>query len=281
MIQFHTLQQTPDQSVHSISGGGQRSGWVALVGAGPGDPELLTLKALRLLQQADVVLYDRLVAAEVLALASATAELVYVGKARSHHALAQDEINGLMIALAQRGLNICRLTGGDPFIFGRGGEELEALTAAGIPCQVVPGVTAATGCMAYAGIPLTHRDHAQSVTFVTGHGKNSKDQPTLDWAMLARAGQTVVFYMGLAHLSYICAALQAHGAEPSRPAAVVENGTRTGQRVVRATLHDLAEQVSALGLKSPALIVVGEVVTCQTVVTELAQEQKIWMSSAA
>jgi uroporphyrin-III C-methyltransferase/precorrin-2 dehydrogenase/sirohydrochlorin ferrochelatase len=228
-----------------------------------------------------VVLYDRLVAEDVLNMARATAERIFVGKARARHALPQEEINWLMIALAQRGLNVCRLKGGDPFIFGRGGEELEALTAAGIPCQVVPGITAATGCMAYAGIPLTHRDHAQSVTFVTGHGKNSRHQPKLDWAMLARAGQTVVFYMGLAHLACICDALQAHGAEPSRPAAVVENGTRTGQRVVRATLQDLTEQVSALGLKSPALIVVGDVVTCRTLVAELAQERKIWISSAA
>lgn len=232
-------------------------GEVALVGAGPGDPGLLTLRALRALQNADVVLYDRLVSEAVLDLARRDAERVYVGKAAGQAHASQDQINALLIKLAHAGKRVCRLKGGDPFIFGRGGEELEALAAAGIRFEVVPGVTAAAGCAAYAGIPLTHRDHAQALTLVTGHGKDETDN--IDWPALARPGQTAVFYMGLGQLQSIVANLRKHGAPAERAAAVVEQGTRPSQRVVTATLADLAATVEAAGIESPALLIVGEV----------------------
>lgn len=232
-------------------------GEVALVGAGPGDPGLLTLRALRALQNADVVLYDRLVSAEVLDLARRDAERVYVGKAAGQAHVSQDEINSLLVELAQAGKRVCRLKGGDPFIFGRGGEELEALAAAGIRFEVVPGITAAAGCAAYAGIPLTHRDHAQALTLVTGHCKGETD--TVDWQALARPGQTTVFYMGLGHLPDIVANLRKHGVPAGRAAAVVEQGTRSNQRVVTATLADLVAKVGEAGIQSPALLIVGEV----------------------
>ncbi|MGH8236843.1 MAG: siroheme synthase CysG [Steroidobacteraceae bacterium] len=234
------------------------AGEVVLVGAGPGDPGLLTLRGLRALQNADVILYDRLVSAEILDLARRDAERINVGKTAGGAQVSQEEINTLLVQLAQQGKRVCRLKGGDPFIFGRGGEELEALAAAGVRFEVVPGVTAAAGCAAYAGIPLTHRDHAQSLVFVTGHTKDEGGD-ALDWNQLARPAQTVVFYMGLGHLERIVSRLRAHGAPESRAAAIVEQGTRAGQRVVTGTLADLAQKARQADVQSPALLIVGEV----------------------
>jgi uroporphyrin-III C-methyltransferase len=234
-------------------------GRVALVGAGPGDPELLTLRAARLLAEADVVVYDNLVGPGVLDLVPARVERVYVGKERANHSVAQPRINELLVRLAVRGQRVVRLKGGDPFVFGRGGEELQALAAAGIPFEVVPGITAACGVAASAGIPLTHRDHAQTCLFVTGHLKDGTCN--LDWPALARPRQTVVIYMGLGGLPEICAQLIAHGLPPGHPAGVVEQGTLPGQRVVAATLGDLPQRVAEAGLRSPCLTIVGEVVS--------------------
>lgn len=233
-------------------------GEVYIVGAGPGDPDLLTLKAARLLQQADVVLYDRLISEAVLDRARRDAERIYVGKEAGRHHVTQEQTQQLMIELALKGKRVCRLKGGDPFVFGRGGEELQALTAQHIPVTVVPGITAALGAAAYAGIPLTHRDHAHSVTFATGHAREGGEAP--DWQELARPGQTVVFYMGLTQLPTIVAELSAAGARLDLPAAVIEHATLPEQRVIAGTLRDLAERVAAAQVRSPALLVVGEVV---------------------
>ena len=247
-----------EEIASTLRAGEQDPGEVVLVGAGPGDPGLLTLRALRALQNADVILYDRLVSAEILDLARRDAERINVGKTAGDAQVSQDEINTLLVQLAQQGKRVCRLKGGDPFIFGRGGEELEALAAAGVRFEVVPGVTAAAGCAAYAGIPLTHRDHAQSLVFVTGHTKDEAGD-TVDWDHLARPAQTVVFYMGLGHLERIVSRLRAHGAPESRAAAIVEQGTRAEQRVVTGTLADLAQKARQSGIQSPALLIVGEV----------------------
>jgi uroporphyrin-III C-methyltransferase len=245
-------------------------GHVSLVGAGPGDAELLTLRAARLLRQADVVVYDHLVSSEVLDFIGPDARRIYVGKQRGHHSMVQEDINGLLVRLAREGHQVVRLKGGDPFVFGRGGEELQQLAAAGIAFDVVPGITAACGVASFAGIPLTHRDHAQSCLFVTGHLKDGTAD--LDWPALARPRQTVVIYMGLGALAGICTQLVAHGAPASLPAAVVEQGTTANQRVVAATLADLAPRVAAAGLKSPSLIIVGEVVALR--------EQLAWFPAA-
>jgi len=232
-------------------------GTVALVGAGPGDPGLLTLRGLRVLNQADVILHDRLVSPEVLALARRDAEKIEVAKEAGTHHTTQERIHALMIEHARAGKRVVRLKGGDPFVFGRGGEELEALRAEGIPFEVVPGITAALACGAYAGIPLTHRDHAQSLRLVTAHCRNSID--TLDWRALAQERQTLVVYMGVQGLDTLRAQLIAHGRSPDTPFALIENGSRPEQRVVLGTLADLPERAEQERVRSPALLILGEV----------------------
>ncbi len=234
-------------------------GEVYLVGTGPGDPDLLTFRALRLMQQADVVLYDRLIGEGILNLVRRDAERIYVGKLPENHSVPQEEIGNLLISLAGQGKRVLRLKGGDPFVFGRGGEEIEALSENGIAFQVIPGVTAAVGCASYAGIPLTHRDHAQACVFVTGHEKDGK--LNLNWNSLIQPRQTVVVYMGLSSMPAITGGFIEHGADPATPAAVIENGTRTGQRVITGTLESLADKTREATIKSPALIIVGSVVT--------------------
>lgn len=234
-------------------------GEVYLVGAGPGDADLLSFKALRLLQQADAVLYDRLVSDEIVALARKDAEMIYVGKQSRHHTLAQEGINALLVKLAQEGKRVCRLKGGDPFIFGRGGEEIETLAQSGIAFQVVPGITAASGCASYAGIPLTHRDYSQSVMFVTAHRKQeARFEP--NWQAMAAPGQTLVFYMGLSELETITSKLLEAGMSADMPAAVIQQGTTKNQKVVQASLQELAAKVKLAQLRAPTLIIVGQVV---------------------
>ena len=234
-------------------------GQVYLVGAGPGDPDLLTFRALRLMQKADVVVYDRLVSPAILELVRRDAEKIYVGKAKSNHTLPQEQINSLMVEEAKKGNRVVRLKGGDPFIFGRGGEEIEELIAAGIDFQVVPGITAASGASTYAGIPLTHRDHAQSVTFATGHLKNGTID--LNWPALAHQNQTIVFYMGLTGLPVICSKLIEHGLSASTPIALVQEATRESQKVITGTLDTITAHPQLDEMKPPTLIIVGSVVT--------------------
>ncbi|EOG6830820.1 siroheme synthase CysG [Acinetobacter baumannii] len=233
-------------------------GEVYLVGAGPGDPELITLKALRLMQQADVVIYDRLVSAPILELCRRDATKIYVGKARSNHSVPQEGINALLVDYAKKGKRVCRLKGGDPFIFGRGGEEIQELFQAGVPFQVVPGITAASGCSAYAGIPLTHRDYAQSVRFLTGHLKEGS--PELPWNELVYENQTLVLYMGLVGLERICEQLIAHGQRPDMPVALISKGTTPEQKVVVGSLADIASKVTEHQIHAPTLTIIGEVV---------------------
>ena len=234
-------------------------GEVYLVGAGPGDPDLLTFRALRLMQKADVVLYDRLANSAVMALVRREAERIYVGKRANEHEMPQEEISALLVKLAKEGKRVLRLKGGDPFMFGRGGEEIEMLAEHGVAFQVCPGVTAATGASSYAGIPLTHRDHAQACVFVTGHGKNGTVD--LDWRSLAQPNQTIAIYMGLRNLEPLMQQLVASGASPDLPAAIVDNATRPNQRVIVGTLSDLAAKARAAELRGPSVVIVGTVVT--------------------
>lgn len=233
-------------------------GEVYLVGAGPGDPDLLTFKALRLMQQCDVVVYDRLVSKPILELVRRDAEKIYAGKESSNHCLSQENINQLLVRLAKKGKSVLRLKGGDPFIFGRGGEEISELINENIDFQIVPGITAASGCATYAGIPLTHRDYSQACIFVTGHRKNNNEE--LNWKMLSHANQTVVFYMGLDNIERICTSLKSHGRDESTPAALIEKGTTSEQRVLIGDLNSLPGIVDQNDVRAPTLIIVGEVV---------------------
>ncbi len=233
-------------------------GEVYLVGAGPGDPELLTLKALRLMHKADIVLYDRLVSEAILLKLRPDADKVFVGKARSDHAVPQEDLNSMLVRLAKEGKKVLRLKGGDPFIFGRGGEEIEKLAEAGVAFQVVPGITAASGCATYAGIPLTHRDYSQSVRFLTGHIRDGG--VPLNWSLLAQEQQTLAFYMGLSGLAIICEELLAHGMEKDMPVAVIQQGTTRDQKVSVGTLESIVEQARNDDIQPPTLIIIGRVV---------------------
>ncbi|WP_428774742.1 uroporphyrinogen-III C-methyltransferase [Vibrio sp.] len=252
----------------SRSGVNNCNGLVSLVGAGPGDPDLLTVKGQRVIQQAQVVVYDRLVSEQILALASADAEMIYVGKQLDYHCVPQSQINQILIDKARQGLNVVRLKGGDPFIFGRGGEELEALAEQRIRFEVVPGVTAAAGATAYAGIPLTHRDHSQSVQFITGHLQPNGEE--IHWPSVAQANHTLVFYMGLKQAPYIARQLIEHGLSPETGVAIIENGTRPEQRVFCGRLSELPELAATA--KSPALIVVGSVTQLQQKLAWFSEE---------
>jgi len=256
----------------AVAGDQAPQGEVYLVGTGPGDPDLLTFRALRLMQQTDVVLYDRLIGDGMLNLVRRDAKRIYVGKLKNNHTVPQEEIGKMLIDLARQGKRVLRLKGGDPFVFGRGGEEIEALSENGIAFQVVPGVTSANGCAAYAGIPLTHRDHAQACVFVTGHEKNG--ELNLNWDSLIQPRQTVVLYMGLSSLDAITHGFLSHGADPATPAAVIENGTRAGQRVITGTLENLLDKALQANVKSPALIIVGSVVSLRDKLSWFANRPK-------
>jgi uroporphyrin-III C-methyltransferase/precorrin-2 dehydrogenase/sirohydrochlorin ferrochelatase len=244
-------------ALNRAGAGAPLPGAVAIVGAGPGDPDLLTLRALHALQRADVVLHDELSGRDVLTYARRDAELIYVGKQKAHHSRSQDEINALMVAHARAGRQVVRLKGGDPFVFGRGGEELAYLRAHGIEATVVPGITAALACGAASGIPLTHRDHASAVTFVTGHLRNG--EPAADWQALARGGQTIVVYMGLSAASPVRDRLLAAGLDRSTPAAIIENGARPDQKVSVGTIGGLAALAARHTAGGPALMIIGKV----------------------
>jgi len=256
--QFQAAEKALQKSIQHAATQTGATGEVYLVGAGPGDPDLLTFRALRLMQQADVVLYDRLVAPPILELTRRDADRIYVGKERAQHAVPQEQINNMLVRLAKSGKRVLRLKGGDPFIFGRGGEEIDQLAASGISFQVVPGITAAAGCAAYAGIPLTHRDHAQSCVFVTGHLRDGSIN--LNWKTLTQPHQTVVIYMGLSGLPQLCMQLIEHGLSQETPAALVQQGTTSNQRVFTANLGTLPNLVQNHTVKAPTLVIVGDVV---------------------
>ncbi|MFC3193317.1 siroheme synthase CysG [Marinicella sediminis] len=240
-----------------ISEVNQTAGRVSLVGAGPGDPDLLTIKAIKVLQSADVVLHDHLISSDIMAMIRKDAELIDVGKQAGKHLTKQQVINQLLVEHARQGLHVCRLKGGDPFVFGRGGEEIQQLNKHQIPFEIVPGITAAVGCAAYAGIPLTHRDHAQGLAFITAHCSDSKDR--IDWQFYAKNQQTLAVYMGLIKAEHLVTQLILHGKNPSVPVAIIENGTRHNQRTVTGQLHQLAAMIDEHKINSPALIIIGEV----------------------
>ena len=248
------------QALEQFASGVEKTavGLVHIVGAGPGDPELLTLKAFRLIQQADIVFHDKLVSPEIMDMVRRDAERVPVGKSKGEHLVPQDGIHELMISAALEGKRVVRLKGGDPFIFGRGGEEVQALREAGIEAQVVPGISAAMGCAASAGLPLTHRDHAQTLTFVTGHARKG-GVPDLDWPSLARPNQTVVVFMGVGTAQAISEKLVEAGLSGSTPVAVIENGTRKNEIRAYGALEELAEIIESNAIKGPALLVIGDV----------------------
>ena len=258
-----------DEAVLAAVTNHAHQGSVELVGAGPGDPDLLTIKALRSLQSADIVYYDALVSDEILDLIRRDADRVFVGKRKANHAVPQHDIAELMIGSAKAGLRVVRLKGGDPFIFGRGGEEVEAVEAAGIRVSVIPGISSALGCAARTNIPLTHRDHAQSVTFVTGHA--AKGAPDLDWATLARRNQTVVVFMGVGTAAETTRNLLDHGRAGSTPVAVIENGTRPDEKVARGELGNLPNLIRDAGIAGPAILIIGEVAG-ESVKTQRIQE---------
>ncbi len=253
------LTKFHDALDHAVSDGEKaKLGEVYLVGAGPGDPDLMTFRALNLMQRADVVLYDRLIGDGIMDLVRRDAERIYVGKKAKNHTMAQQDISALMVTLAREGKKVLRLKGGDPMIFGRGGEELETLATAGIPFQIIPGITAASGCASYAGIPLTHRDHAQSCVLVTAHGKDGVR--SLDWETLTRPSQTVVIYMGLGSLAHLTEGFLSHGVSADTKVAVIDNGTRQDQKTIIGTIATIEENVASAELQGPSLVIIGSVV---------------------
>ena len=256
-VQTGDTQAAQQQLEQMLDAKAEPEGEVYVVGAGPGDPELLTLKALQLMQQADVVVYDFLVSDEIMELVRRDADLICVGKRLGDHSVVQEDTNQMLVDLAKKGKKVCRIKGGDPFIYGRGGEEVQVLAANNVNYQIVPGITAAAGCSAYAGIPLTHRDHAQAIQFVTGHCK--KDGQELDWQSLAKANQTLAIYMGVIKSPHIQGELLKHGRKADTPVAIIENGTRKNQRVVTGQLGELADLIERNSIISPALLIIGEV----------------------